>query len=165
MQDFYKINKIFEPNFQFQHPSTNELILSTSQCSVTCFNNEISACWLLMFARSRRCDKSMNEYTYHINRQHIVHIFQKLKGSHIHKIYQHENESFLQRIFQFKFTLQQQSVQKDAKWTYFHPFFKEGRRRYHNQPIWHNICLTVCLYTIFFRNKRGLLETHSVLKS
>ena len=142
-----------------QQSSTNELIHFTSQCPATCFNNEILACCLLMFAWSRRSDKSINEYTYHINRQSIGHIFNKPMGSRIDIIYQYENESFLQRIFQLQITLQEESVQTDAKWIYFHRFFKERRRRSQNQLVWYNIGLRVCLYIIFFSNKRGLLKT------
>ena len=165
MQDFYTINKTFEFHIHIQQPSTNELINSTSQCPATCFNNEISTCCMLMFAWSRHCYKSMNEYTYNMDRQHIIYIFQKPMGSRINKVYQYENELFLQRIFQFEITLQQQSVQKGAKWIYFHHFWKERRRRCQNQFIWHNICLAVCLCTIFFRNKRGLLKTYFFLIS
>ena len=121
---------MFEPHIQMAHPPTNEIVNSTSQCHPTCFNNEISTCCLVMFAWSRRCDKSVNEYTYHMNRQHIMYIFQKPMGSRIVKVYQYENESFLKRIFEFKITSQQQSVQKDEKWTYFHRYFKEERRHY-----------------------------------
>ena len=165
MQDFYTTNKTFKFHIHIQQPSTNELINSTSQCPATCFNNEISTCCMLMFASSRRCHKSMNEYTYNMDRQHIVYIFQKPMGKHMNTVYQCENESFLQRSFQFEFTFQQQSVQKDAKWVNFHRFSKERRRRCENQLIWYNICLTVCLYSIFFRNKRGLLKTHLFLRS
>ena len=165
MKDFYKINKSFNLRIRIQLPSTNELMHSTSQCLATCFNNEISACCLLMFAWSRRCDKSMNEYTYDMDRQNIVYIFQKPMGSLNITVYQYENDSFLQRIFQLKITLQQQSVQKDAKWVFFDRFFKERRRRCQKQLIWYNICLRVCLYIIFFRNERGLLKTHFLLKS
>ena len=164
MQDFYTINKTLEFHIKIQHQSTNELIYSTSQCHPTCFNNEISTCCLVMFVWSRRCYKSINEYTYDMDRQNIVYILHKPMGSIINTVYQHENESFLQRILQLQITLQEQSVQTDAKWIYFDRFFKERRRRCQNQLIWNNICLTVCLYTIFIRNKRGLLKTHFFLK-
>ena len=165
MKDFYQINKTFDLHIKIQHPSTNELMHSTSQCLATCFNNEISACCLLMFAWLCRSDKSMNEYTYDMDRQDIIYTFQKPMGTHINTFYQYENDSFLQRIFQLKITLQQQSVQKDAKWAFFDHVFKERRRRCQKQLIWYDICLKVCLYIIFFRNKRGLLKTHFLLKS
>ena len=165
MQDFYKTNKTFDLHIRIQHPSTNELMHSSSQCLATCFNSEISACCLLMFAWLRRCDKSMNEYTYEMDRQDIIYTFQEPMGSDINTSYQYGHESFFQRIFQFKITLQQQSVQKHAKLVFFHRFFKERRRRCQKQLIWYNICLRVCLYIIFFRNERGLLKTHFLLKS
>ena len=165
MHDFHTINKTFELHIQFQHPSTTELIKSTSQCPATCFNNEISACCMLIFAWSRRCDKSISEYTYHMDRQEIVYIFRKRMGSVINTLYQYENESFVQRIFQSKITSQQQSVQKDVKRIHFHHFLKERRRRSQNQLIRYNIYSVVCLCAIFFRNKRGLLKTCFVLKS
>ena len=129
MQNFHTISKTFEPCIQVKHPTTNEFINYTSQCHPTCFNNEISTCCLVMFAWSRRCDKSTNQYTYHMDRQHIIHIFYKPVGSCIITVYQYENKSFLQRILQIKIALQQQSVQKVKKWTYFHFFFKERQRR------------------------------------
>ena len=155
MQDFHTINKTFDLHIQIQHPPTNELINSTSQCPATCFNSEISARCMLIFAWLRRCDKSINEYTYYMDRQHIVYIFRKPMGSAINAMYQYENESFLQRIFQSKITLQQQSVQEDAKWIYFDRFLKERRRSSQKPLIWYNICSVVCLCTIFLRNKRG----------
>ena len=118
-----------------------------------------------MFAWSRRCYKSINEYTYHMDRQHIIYIFYKPMGSRTNTIHQYENDSFLQRIFQLKITLQQQLVQKDAKWMYFHRFFKERQRRWQNQLIWYNICLGVCLCYIFFTNKSGWLKTCFFSKS
>ena len=165
MQDFCTLNKTFEYHIRMQHSSTNELTHFTSQRLAACFNNEILTGCMLVFAWSRRCDKSINEYTYHMDRQHIVHTFHKPMGSCIDTIYQHENESFLQWIFQLQITLQQQSVQTHAKWIYFHRFFKEGQRRCQNPLIWYNIGLRVCLYIIFFRNKRGLLKTQFFVES
>ena len=153
-------NKSIHLNILIQHRLTNIALNPTSKCHLACFNNEISTCCLMTFVQSRRCKKCINQYTYHMDQQLIIQIFQKPVGSFIVKVYQRQHPSYLGRIFADQITLQQQSVQKHATPSNFQRILKEIRRRCHNQVIWCNIRFTVCLHVIFVRNERGWLETY-----
>ena len=76
-------------NIWIQHLRTNIPHNRPSWCLVACFNSEISACCLMIFAWSRRCEKCTNQYTYHMNQQLLIYIFKEHMGNCINTVYSH----------------------------------------------------------------------------
>ena len=58
--------------------TTQHSLNSSSQCHAACFNSEISTCCLTMFTQSRRSEKCINWFTYHMHQNLFIYIFKKL---------------------------------------------------------------------------------------
>ena len=111
------------------------------------------ACWYL-HGYAAATNQSMNILSIWIDSIFSIY-FGNLLGVSLIQCINMKMSHFCNGFFQSKITLQQQSVQEDAKWIYFDRFLKERPRRSHKPLIWYNICSVVCLCTLFLRNKRG----------